>query len=67
LAQYKFTLKTDPPSPFKPGLDGPLSDKVIFESLQPSKGWDRGTVYAKAQNFARTVRGALSLILASLI
>ncbi|KAI9442453.1 cytosol aminopeptidase family, catalytic domain-containing protein [Lactarius indigo] len=43
LAKYKFTLKTSPPSPFKPGEE------------KDSKEWETGVIYANAQNFARTL------------
>ncbi|KAG6809374.1 hypothetical protein H0H92_000512 [Tricholoma furcatifolium] len=55
LALYKFTLKTTPPSPFNPSLKEPLPEKLNFSPLQASQEWDRGVVYAKAQNFARTL------------
>ncbi|KAG5639647.1 hypothetical protein H0H81_008808 [Sphagnurus paluster] len=55
LALYKFTLKTTPPSPFNPSLTEPLPERLNFTPLQASKEWDRGVVYAKAQNFARTI------------
>ncbi|TFY74906.1 hypothetical protein EWM64_g9107 [Hericium alpestre] len=55
LAQYKFTLKTSPPSAFKPGSKDAPAEKFAFEPLEGSKEWDTGVVYAKAQNFARTL------------
>lgn len=55
LALYKFTLKTKPPSQFNPNLKEPIPDKLKFTPIEASKEWDRGVVYAKAQNFARTV------------
>jgi aminopeptidase len=55
LARYKFTLKTDSPSPFKPDLKEPVPEKLKFEPLENSKEWDTGVVYANAQNFARTL------------
>ncbi|PPQ69986.1 hypothetical protein CVT26_013274 [Gymnopilus dilepis] len=55
LALYKFTLKTSPPSPFNPNLKEPVPEKFTFAPLQESKEWERGTVYAQAQNLARTL------------
>ncbi|KAH9040065.1 cytosol aminopeptidase family, catalytic domain-containing protein [Lactarius pseudohatsudake] len=55
LAKYKFTLKTSPPSPFKPGEEQAVSQVLSFKPLQDSKEWDTGVVYANAQNFARTL------------
>ena len=55
LSLYKFTLKTSPPSPFNPNLTESLPAKLTFAPLQSSNEWDRGVVYAKAQNLARTV------------
>ncbi|KAA1472837.1 leucine aminopeptidase [Dentipellis sp. KUC8613] len=55
LAQYNFTLKTSPPSQFKPGNKDEPADTITFEPLQNSKDWDAGVVYAKAQNLARTL------------
>lgn len=54
LAEYKFDLKTDPPSLFRPGSK--IDKEITFEPLERSKEWDRGVVYAEAQNLARTVR-----------
>ena len=55
LAKYKFTLKTSPPSPYKPGEGQAVPQQLSFEPLQGSKEWETGVVYASAQNFARTV------------
>ena len=55
MAKYKFTLKTDPPSAFKPDLKEPVPEKIKVEPLAKSKEWNTGVVYAEAQNFARTV------------
>ena len=55
LALYKFTLKTSPPSRFNPNSKEPLSEKLDFSPLQRTEEWDRGVVYAQAQNLARTV------------
>ncbi len=55
LAKYKFTLKTSPPSPYKPGEGQAVPQEFSFEPLQDSKEWETGVVYANAQNFARTV------------
>ncbi|THH12680.1 hypothetical protein EW146_g7465 [Bondarzewia mesenterica] len=55
LADYKFTLKTSPPSSFKPNSEEAVSENVSYEPLQGSKEWDTGVIYAKAQNFARTL------------
>ncbi|KAG6855847.1 hypothetical protein H0H87_010104 [Tephrocybe sp. NHM501043] len=55
LALYKFSLKTKPPSAFNPNLKEPLPEKLNFTPIQASKEWDRGVIYAKSQNFARTL------------
>lgn len=55
LAKYKFTLKTSPPSPYKPGDEKNVLQGLSFQPLQGSKGWEDGVVYADAQNLARTV------------
>ncbi|KAF8630945.1 hypothetical protein AX17_005302 [Amanita inopinata Kibby_2008] len=55
LALYKFTLKTSPPSPFNPNLKEPIPEKLSFSPFQASKEWERGVVYARAQNLARTL------------
>ncbi|KAI0641263.1 cytosol aminopeptidase family, catalytic domain-containing protein [Trametes meyenii] len=55
LAAYKFTLKTDTTSPFDPRLSAPLPEKLNLAPIKSDKDWDVGTVYAKAQNFARTL------------
>lgn len=54
LAEYKFDLKTERPSRFRPGSK--IDKEITFEPLERSKEWDRGVVYAEAQNLARTVR-----------
>ncbi|KAF7976200.1 hypothetical protein HWV62_7380 [Athelia sp. TMB] len=54
LANYKFTLKTDPPSAFNPNLKDALPEKIKFEPFEASKEWDAGVIAAKAQNLART-------------
>lgn len=53
LAQYKFSLKT-PDSRFNPNLKEPIPEKLKFTPSEGSKEWERGAVYAKAQNMART-------------
>ncbi|KAI0268595.1 leucine aminopeptidase [Gloeopeniophorella convolvens] len=55
LARYKFTLKTSPPSAFKPGEEKNVPEKITFAPLQSSKEWDTGVVYAEAQNLVRTL------------
>lgn len=55
LALYKFSLKTSPTSPFDPRLTEPIPPKIAFSPIESSKEWDRGVVYAQAQNLARTV------------
>jgi aminopeptidase len=60
LALYKFTLKTDPPSDFKPDLNKPIPEQLKFEPLTTSKEWDAGVIAARAQNLARTVRLSLT-------
>jgi hypothetical protein len=57
LAKYKFTLKTSPPSPFKPGDEANVPEELFFQPIQGSvsKEWETGVIYADAQNLARTV------------
>lgn len=55
LALFKFTLKTSPPSRFNPNLTEPIPEKIAIKPASESQEWDRGVVYAKAQNLARTV------------
>ncbi|KAF8195057.1 leucine aminopeptidase [Pholiota molesta] len=55
LALYKFTLKTSPPSAFNPNLTEPIAPKLTFTPLEASQEWNRGVVYAEAQNLARTL------------
>ncbi|KAJ7608200.1 leucine aminopeptidase [Roridomyces roridus] len=55
LALYNFTLKTDPPSAFNPNLEEPMREKVSLKPLSASPEWEKGVVYAKAQNLARTL------------
>jgi cytosol aminopeptidase len=55
LALYDFNLKTSPPSRFRLDLKEPISEKLNFKPLEASRDWDEGVVYARAQNFARTV------------
>ena len=57
LALYGFTLKTDPPSSFRPGQASP-PPKLSFSPLEQgsvSNAWAEGVVYAEAQNLARTL------------
>ncbi|KAL0567709.1 hypothetical protein V5O48_014281, partial [Marasmius crinis-equi] len=61
LAGYDFTLKTAPaPSRFNPNLKQPYPEKLQFKPTEPSKEWDRGSVYAYSQNLARTVLDLLA-------
>ena len=57
LAKYKFTLKTSPPSPYKPGDEANAPQEFSFQPIQRSvsKEWEAGVIYADAQNLARTV------------
>jgi aminopeptidase len=55
LAKYKFTLKTTPPSPYKPGDENNVPQELSFQPIQASKEWEAGVIYADAQNLARTV------------
>ncbi|KAI0048288.1 hypothetical protein FA95DRAFT_1491191 [Auriscalpium vulgare] len=55
LAKYKFTLKTSPPSAFRPGNKDALAEKLSFEPIENSKEWEAGVIYAEAQNLARTL------------
>ncbi|KZV73318.1 hypothetical protein PENSPDRAFT_603102 [Peniophora sp. CONT] len=56
LARYKFGLKTDPPSSFRPGATETPAENLTFEPLEAFKEWDEGRLYAEAQNFARTLQ-----------
>ncbi|CAK5280908.1 unnamed protein product [Mycena citricolor] len=55
LALYSFSLKTEPPSRFNPNLVEPVAEKIAVKPAQGSPDWERGVVYAEAQNFARTL------------
>ncbi|KAG9309122.1 leucine aminopeptidase [Chiua virens] len=55
LAMYDFTLKTSPPSPFDPRKIEPAPEKPKISPIVKSADWDRGVVYANAQNLARTL------------
>ena len=59
LAKYKFTLKTSPPSPYKPGDETTVPQELSFRPIQLEdselKEWETGVIYADAQNLARTV------------
>ncbi|KAI0283682.1 leucine aminopeptidase [Russula aff. rugulosa BPL654] len=57
LAKYKFTLKTSPPSPYKPGEEANVPQEISFQPIQGSgsKEWEAGVIYAEAQNLARTL------------
>ena len=55
LALYSFTLKTSPPSRFDPNQTVAIPEKFTLAPLQRSKEWERGVIYAQAQNLARTV------------
>ncbi|KIN94418.1 hypothetical protein M404DRAFT_35047 [Pisolithus tinctorius Marx 270] len=55
LALYDFTLKTSPPSAFDPRPTKPAPEKFNLTASAASAEWDRGVIYAKAQNFARTL------------
>jgi len=57
LAKYKFTLKTSPPSPYKPGDEATVPQELSLQPIQGSglKEWEAGVIYAGAQNLARTV------------
>lgn len=55
LALYNFSLKTSPPSAFDPrGMAG-VPKKLKISTNTNSADWDRGVVYANAQNLARTL------------
>jgi cytosol aminopeptidase len=62
LAKYKFTLKTSPPSPYRPGDEKNVPREISFQPIQSSKGWEDGVIYADAQNLARTVPIISSLL-----
>jgi aminopeptidase len=55
LALYSFTLKTNEPSRFDPNQTVVIPEKLSLAPLQGSKEWERGVIYAQAQNLARTV------------
>lgn len=55
LALYDFTLKTKPPSAFDPRKTEPAPEKPKLVPTAETDDWNRGVVYANAQNFARTV------------
>ncbi|KAI6101506.1 cytosol aminopeptidase family, catalytic domain-containing protein [Pisolithus croceorrhizus] len=55
LALYDFTLKTSPPSPFDPRPTEPAREKLNLTASAASAEWDRGVIYARAQNLARTL------------
>ncbi|KAF9237067.1 hypothetical protein BU15DRAFT_76303 [Melanogaster broomeanus] len=55
LVLYNFTLKTSPPSAFDPRAKGPALKKLTISPGESTVGWERGVVYAKAQNLARTL------------
>jgi len=55
LAMYKFTLKTDPPSPFNPNLTTPIPAPIKLAPIVASPEWTRGQLYAEAQNLSRTL------------
>ena len=55
LALYDFTLKTSPPSAFDPRKKELAPEKPKLSPIANSADWDRGVVYANAQNWARTV------------
>ncbi|KAG6329095.1 hypothetical protein ID866_9995, partial [Astraeus odoratus] len=55
LALYDFTLKTSPPSAFDPRATEPAPEKLNIKASAGSPDWDRGVIYAKAQNLARTL------------
>ena len=60
LALYSFTLKTSPPSRFDPNQTAVIPENFTLAPLQESKEWERGVIYAQAQNLARTVFFLLS-------
>lgn len=55
LALYNFTLKTSPPSAFDPRGTAGVPKKLNISTNISSADWDRGVIYADAQNFARTL------------
>ena len=60
LALYSFTLKTSPPSRYDPNQTVVIPEKFTLAPLHESKEWERGVIYAQAQNLARTVYLLLS-------
>ncbi|KAG1750118.1 hypothetical protein EDB19DRAFT_1904373 [Suillus lakei] len=55
LALYNFSLKASPPSAFDPRGTADVSNTLDISMNASSPDWDRGIVYANAQNLARTV------------
>ncbi|KAH9978875.1 cytosol aminopeptidase family, catalytic domain-containing protein [Lactifluus volemus] len=55
-AAVQFTLKTSPPSPYKPGDEPSIPQELSFQPLQDSREWETGVIYAEAQNLARTLK-----------
>jgi cytosol aminopeptidase len=59
LALYKFNLKTDPPSAFKPSNVNLQPPQLSFipepGSKEFLKDWEEGVIFAEAQNLARTL------------
>ncbi|KDQ49592.1 hypothetical protein JAAARDRAFT_42702 [Jaapia argillacea MUCL 33604] len=55
LSAYKFSLKTEGSASYKPETGNYPPEKLSFHPLAGSKDWDSGAIYAKAQNFARTL------------
>ncbi|KAL4071620.1 cytosol aminopeptidase family, catalytic domain-containing protein [Scleroderma yunnanense] len=55
LALYDFTLKTSPPSAFDPRKTEPAPEKLRITASGNSADFERGVIYATAQNLARTL------------
>ncbi|KAG2364786.1 leucine aminopeptidase [Suillus spraguei] len=55
LALYDFSLKTSPPSAFDPRGTVGVPKKLEISTNINSADWDRGVIYANAQNLARTL------------
>ncbi|KAL4070318.1 cytosol aminopeptidase family, catalytic domain-containing protein [Scleroderma citrinum] len=55
LALYDFTLKTSPPSAFDPRKTEPAPERLRITASGNSADFERGVIYATAQNLARTL------------
>ncbi|KIJ91692.1 hypothetical protein K443DRAFT_135453 [Laccaria amethystina LaAM-08-1] len=54
-ANLALTISHSPPSPFNPNEMDSLPQKLKFTPTGPLVGWNKGVIYAQAQNLARTL------------